>query len=274
MPLPTITVPLRGRGRPRTQAPKIVSTVVFSDVHVPETDWPSYHAMRHFIKDIQPQYIIINGDLLDCQESSRFDKDPKRFGQTEEELLLANRILDELAEASPHSIIKFIAGNHCYRLTKRLWENPDLLSYMSPTRNANEIIPRALSLDERGIEWFGYPEVYNHRGFLFTHGQAVGQHPASKELSKYGMSGSSGHIHKFRYWERRDRRGHIAWWSLGGLMSLQMDYMPSPDWQNGFGLLMQVADTDIFNFTPIQINGGKFIYENALYTPDGKFTAE
>ncbi len=54
-------------------------------------------------------------------------------------------------------------------------------------------------------------------------------------------------------------------------MRLDMDYAPSPDWQNGFGLLMQVADSDIFNFTPIQINGGKFIYEHALYTADGKF---
>lgn len=56
-------------------------------------------------------------------------------------------------------------------------------------------------------------------------------------------------------------------------MRLDMDYAPSPDWQNGFGLLMQVEGTDIFNFTPIQINSGQFIHEHALYTADGKFAA-
>src|SRR3712207_7111535 len=43
----------------------------------------------------------------------------------------ANQVLDELHEASPTTITKFIAGNHSARLANRLFENPDLLAFFT-----------------------------------------------------------------------------------------------------------------------------------------------
>jgi len=108
------TLPRRGPGHSRSQAPTIGSTVVFRDVHLPETNWPSDHAMRPFVKDVQPNDIGINDGLLGGDESLQ------AFGPSEEGLLLANHVLNEITEDGPHAIRKFIQGNHCYRLTRRL----------------------------------------------------------------------------------------------------------------------------------------------------------
>ena len=263
----------RGPGRPRTQAPKIRSTVIVSDLHLPLIDWPSYRAVVHFIKDKRPDYLFLNGDIIDCAEQSRYEKSPAVFGQTEEELRLANEILDELQEASPTTIIKYIAGNHERRLAHRLYENPDLLSYLAPSGNPLEVLTIALNLDDRGIEFLDYPEAYNLYGFIITHGQATGQHPAKKEVERAGMPGCSGHCHRQRFWERKDRRGVVQWWSLGGLCSHDVDYIKNPDWVRGFGYLQQIVDSDDFTFASIPIITGKFLYDRVLYSQDGAFEA-
>jgi hypothetical protein len=271
MPLPTLTVPLRGRGRPRTQAPKIRSTVVISDLHCPDLDPAAYGAVLSFIKDKCPDYLIIAGDLLDLYTASRFEKDPRIINRTQEELEMANDVLDQLQEASPSSIMKITMGNHEARLTHRLFENPDILEYTTKAGDPNDVLANALSLSERGIDWIPYPYAFNHYGFTICHGQAVGQHPAKKEAEKYGLSGCSGHIHRGRYWESKNRRGLTQWWSLGGLCKHDVAYLPENDWTHSFGYLEQVVDSDAFTFHPLTIVSGRFLFGGKLYCSEGAF---
>jgi hypothetical protein len=91
-PMPILSLPLRGPGRPRTEPPKIRRTVVISNLHCPELDPAAFGAALSFIKDIRPDCLFLNGDIVDSYEISRFDKDPKRFGQTAEELEMANDV--------------------------------------------------------------------------------------------------------------------------------------------------------------------------------------
>ena len=269
MPLPTLTVPLRGRGRPRTQAPKIQTVLISSDYHAPFVDWPTYHAMRHFLSDIRPDYHVINGDAIDAFELSRFSKDPHRFGQTVEELEIFNNILDELYEASPTTITKFIAGNHSARITNRFYDNADLLALVSPTRDPNDVLIQALGLKQRGISYLPYREVLDIGGFLITHGEAYGIHPSQAELKRYGMSGVSGHCHRNTSFEMKNRRGFAKWWTIGGLCRHDMDYRPTNDWNNGIGLYEGVVGTDLFQFHQIEIIGGRFLFQGKLYDQDG-----
>lgn len=266
-----LNLPLRSKGRPRSTPPQIRTTVISSDYHVPAHDVAAYKAVLNFIRDKRPDYHIIAGDLLDLYDQSRFAKDPRILNRTEEELDAANQILDELAEASPNTITKFLAGNHEQRLTRRLFENPDILPFATRSMNPDQLLIQSLSLEEREIEYFPYPDVYNHWGFLICHGQAVGLHPARKELERHGISGCSGHVHRNRYWERKDRASVCAWWSLGGLCTHDVDYNPHNDWQHGFGYLEQDMTSDLFTFHPIPIIKGKFMFGGKLYTQDGVF---
>ena len=182
---------------------------------------------------------------------------------------MGNKILVELYEVSPNTITKFMYGNHCYRLTKRLWEAPELLPFISKGKSPDQVLADCLSLDARGIAWMPYRAVLNHWGFYVTHGEAAGLQAACKELETHGVSGTSGHIHKTRTWERRDRNGVKAWYSIGGLCSRNVSYRPNNDWSHSIGLLFQVVGSDLFTFYTIPIIKGRFVYNNALYDQDG-----
>jgi predicted phosphodiesterase len=267
----SLSLPSRSKGRPRVTAPELRTTVILSDMHIPEMDMAAYNATLHFIRDKRPDFLFINGDMLDMHSFSSFLHDPALDHRTQESLDQANAVLDQLAEASPNTIIKFIAGNHEMRLIKYLYGMPEILPFVTKGKSPLQILADALSLDDRGIDWYGYPEVVNFHGFYITHGEATGLHAAKKELETHSVSGTSGHCHSNKYWERRGRNGVLQWWSIGGLCSRDVSYRPNNSWVQGMGYLTQVVGTDIFDFTPIPIVKGQFIYDGVLYNQDGKF---
>lgn len=266
-----LSLPNRSKGRPRISPPQIRTTVITSDHHIPQMDTAAYRSVLYFIGDIRPDYHFLAGDILDCHDQSTFIKDPELSNRTEESLDLANQMLDELATVSPNTITKVLWGNHEKRLTKRLFENPDILPFVAKGKKPDQLLAESLSLDERGIDWVSYPSVYNHWGFYIAHGEYANIHAAKKELETHGVSGCSGHIHKNKTWERHDRNGTRAWYSLGGLCSHEVSYRPNNDWVNGFGVLKQIVGSDLFTFQAIPIIKGQFIYGTKLYNQDGAF---
>lgn len=246
--------------------------MVTSDHHLPEMDYSSYRAVLNFIRDVRPDYHYLAGDILDCHDQSTFTKDPDLTGRTEEAIGLANDMLDELAEASPTTVMKVVFGNHEMRLTRRLWDNPDLLPFLAGAgRTPDHLLAEALSLGERGIDWYPYHSVVNHWGFSIAHGEYANIHASKKEMETLGTSGVSGHIHRQSMWERKDRKGVNTWYSIGGLCKTNVSYRPINSWVNGFGFLSQLVDTDIYTFNQIPIIKGQFIFNGKLYNQDGVF---
>lgn len=266
-------LPRKGPGRPRTKAPEIRVTVYSTDYHIPFHDVAAYRAFCHFLAYVRPDYHIVLGDFIDATMLSTFAKDPAEANRTEEELLTANAVLDELQAASPNTITKYVMGNHSKRLTKRLWDNPHLIPYLGG-KTPLQLLANCLSLDERGIEYFDYPSGYDHFGIYCTHGEATGMHSSKKELETYCASGISGHTHKNRYWEKRGRNGVTQWWTIGGLCSRNVSYRPNNDWVQGIAISFQVVGTDVFTMLPITITKGQLIYDRHLFTQDGVFTCQ
>lgn len=244
--------------------------MVTSDHHLPQMNTAAYKAVLHFIGEVRPDYHYLAGDILDCHDQSTFTKDPDLTGRTTEAIELANDMLDELAKVSSNTITKVIFGNHEQRLTRGLWDNPDLIPFLAgKSRTPDNLLADALSLDEREIAWYPYHSVVDHWGFSISHGEYANIHAAKKELETHGTSGVSGHIHRQAMWERRDRNGTRAWYSIGGLCSHDVSYRPINGWVNGFGFLSQLVGSDLFTFQQIPIIKGRFIYNNALYDQDG-----
>lgn len=265
-------LPQRGRGRPHTTNPEIRTTVITSDHHLPLINTASYRAVLNFIKDKRPDYHFLAGDILDCHDQSSFIKDPEQTGRTAESIDMANEMLNELAEVSPNTITKIVFGNHSHRLTKRLWENPDLLEFLSGRgKTPYHLLAEALSLQDRGIDWWPYHTRVNHFGFLISHGEYTNTHPAKKEVESAGLPGVSGHVHRQTMWEQKNGRGVAHWYSIGGLCDTEMSYRPVNTWVNGFGFLEQVVNTDTYTFHQLPIVRGQFIFNSRLYTQDGVF---
>ncbi len=278
MPLPTLSVPLRSRGRPRTTPPEIRKTVLSTDWHVPQQDTAAFASLLNFIGDIRPHYHIILGDILDLPSLSTFLKDPALEGRTEEALETANAMLDQLHAASPTTITKVLFGNHDYRLTKALWMTPHIIPFVTKSKQPQQLLADVLSLEDRQIDWYDYREVYDHHGFALTHGEAAGLSSAKKELETHGVSGASGHVHATRYWEHRGRNGVTQWWSLGGIPSRDVSYRPNNGWIPSIALLEQVEGTPcpsnpsgIFTLHPLPIIKGQFVYNSKIYCQDGVF---
>src|SRR4051794_5220552 len=246
--MPTLSLPLRGRGRPRTQNPEIRVTLITNDYQIPDIDWPVYRTVLHFLADLKPDFHYINGDFIDLYSQSHYAKDPEKAGKTAEELEIANRVLDELQEASPNSITKMTFGNHEFRLTNRLFENPDLIPYFKQATTPDEVIANILSLDEREIAWIPYKQHFDHYGVIITHGQATGVNPARVELLRYGTSGISGHVNRNCTFEMKNQHGFAKWWTLGGLTTHKMSFMPVNNWVHGIGVLYQVVGGEEFTF--------------------------
>lgn len=264
----------RSQGRPRVNRPEIITTVYSSDFHIPFHDVAAYRAFKNLLTYIRPDYHLILGDFLDCMPLSTFAKDPAEAEIAATEIEVANTVLDELYDASPNSITKYIMGNHSKRLTKRLWETPQLIPYVSMGKTPLQLLANCMSLDERNIAFVDYPSGIDHFGIYATHGEATGIHSSKKELETFNVSGISGHTHKNRYWEKRGRNGLIQWWTIGGLCSRDVSYRPNNDWVQGCAVSLQVVGTNIFTMYPITISKGQFVYDNHLFTQDGVFEAK
>lgn len=270
-----LSLPQRSKGRPRTRDVEIRTTVLTSDHHIPEMDAGSYRAVLNFIKDTRPDYHFLIGDIMDCHDQSSFIKDPDLTGRTTEAIELTNQMLDELAEASPTTLTRILWGNHESRITRRLWENPDLIPFLSGKgKTPDHLLADALSLQERGIDWYPYRAVVNHWGFYLVHGEFANLHAPKKHLDHLGVSMAMGHIHKQKMWERKDIGGVKHCYSIGGLCKTNPSYRPNSDWVNGFGVLKQVVGTDVYTFQQIPIVKGQFIVGSKLYTSDGVFEAK
>lgn len=235
--------------------------VVLSDVHAPYHDKKTYSTMMRFVKDQKPSMVVLIGDVVDMYSVSRFDKDPRRANNLQEEFDVAHRLLRRLREAAGEDArIVYIKGNHEERLVSYLKRHPELYGLRDLT------IERQLRLDRLGIE---YRDELFHRGvFLFTHGRRYGIYSSRWELEDNGVSGMSGHTHRVSTFMKRNRAGSLSWYHVGHMADVeQVDYNAFPNWQQGVGIVYFNKRRPEFHAEALVINDHKFVYDGKLYTP-------
>ena len=101
---------------------------VLGDLHIPYHNKLMVKNFIQFVKDEQPDQIILNGDVVDFYDLSSFDKNPERLNKLQEELDICVDLLKNLRKNCPKSKIIYILGNHENRLRRFLWKNPRLSS--------------------------------------------------------------------------------------------------------------------------------------------------
>lgn len=87
--------------------------VVVSDIHFPFQDDNAIKAFFKFLKEHTVDTVILNGDIMDCYDVSRFDKDISRINSLQKEINLVNKFFSRIREIKPEAKIIFIKGNHC-----------------------------------------------------------------------------------------------------------------------------------------------------------------
>ncbi len=264
-----ITIP---KAAPRAEG-NTLTALVWSDTHFPFQDDDTLAIVQAIAEDMQPDFLIHGGDLLDCYSLSRFDKDPSRKESLQDEIDQARAHLAAMRLASPNSRFIALAGNHEDRLRRTLW-NMDgpaaTLGQLTAFRKAMTW-PALLGLDELGIEWVDCNDQSKQRflpKFILKHGTIVRKQSgatAAAEQAKYNKSGSSGHTHRLGVIWHRDANGSHVWIETGCTCDTSPSYTTDPDWQNGCLFLTFDAITGAVAPEPVFVHNGIGVFRGKTY---------
>lgn len=226
---------------------------VLPDPHAPFHDPGAMACFLAFCRDVQPDFGIFSGDVLDLPEPSRHRRNPAWHCTPQESIRAGYRdILAPTREALPNAELDVIVGNHDVRIRNWLLERqPDLADLCAADSDVPVLSVRnLLALDKLHIGVVEPLGEYSDgqlvvcRNLTVTHGEKTGKYNAvDEELDSYGHSVMFGHTHRKRtvYRTRFDMDGPAT--SIGvnlGCMCLidgGLGYTRRPNWQQGFGVV-------------------------------------
>ena len=242
--------------------PTSMKVAVISDIHYPYEDKQCIKLTKAYLKDYNPDMIVMNGDIADCYSVSRYEKNMKGRLDLQGELDYTEDRLWEWVEEFPDTEFKYLEGNHEERLKKYLAANAASLLSM---RGLD--FPERVNLEEMGIEWIPVHKDMQIGDLLFTHGHYARKHAGASargHFESYGCSLLIGHVHRLSIGWKRNKQGHHAMIENGTLCDFDVEYLKFPDWQHGFTTI----DFDGDDFAPSQhaIIDYKLIADGKVYT--------
>jgi predicted phosphodiesterase len=237
--------------------------LVLSDIHVP---WQNKNLLQNIFKLIAKENfdeIILNGDTLDMYSISKWPSEPSRVDQIQDEIDEASELLAKIRRLSKKSKIVFIKGNHCERLEKFLTSKAKALSKLRCL-----YLPELLQLSKHDIRYeerhyFIMPKL------LIYHGSKTAKLSSKAELESNGISGISGHTHRYNYYQSKNILGEtFEWYSMGHLADasqLGMSYSKtfSHHWDNSFCVVN--FNNKVFDVQVIRASNDSFFYNGEFY---------
>ncbi len=231
-----------------------LEVVVGSDFHSWFVDPFALRVFLDTIEMVQPDVVVLNGDVFDFPQISRHRKLPGHFSLNLADEISYGRkhILEAVRQRAPNADILFVIGNHEYRLVNYLADTAPELAAL-PSLRFGELF----GLDELKIglvvrQNFLAPydkqkkrelqENWNVIGnsLVVTHGVSCAKFAADEQLKRYQKSGTSGHTHRPQVVTANSLgTGALSWTSTPMMAGFAVgrDYVSEPSsWQMGFGV--------------------------------------
>lgn len=228
---------------PNEEEKEEITMVIASDFHIPFYDEQALRVFFNFLKEYQPDELVLNGNINDCYS---FSTHPKQrdlanvFRTGKDELKYWFPIAELLRDILPNTKITYI-GSQCHEGWIDKWTaiSPILLE------DENYKIPNWFRLDDYGIDYV--PEVYLPTGgndFIVTHGTIARAKSGNSAMASLEMEGTSvcvAHTHRLSQVFRTNSLGttvglecgcmcqRIPWYTIKGRRLMM-------DWQQGFVL--------------------------------------
>jgi len=241
---------------------ELETIVRLCDAHIPYHDEKVLNLALNITKSLRPAIVIID-EWIDFYSLSRFDKDPKRKLQLQDDIDLTRHWLAKLRKTMPKVKIIMIESNHDRRLRKYLQSKAEELSGLRCLR-----LEELLELPKLGIE---YRQNFFFRGVLFKHGSIVRNqsgYTAKGEREKEGTSGNSGHTHRMGSHFKTLRGGKYIWTEGGCLCDPdKSEYIDgTADWQQGISGFDFVKGGKRFYPVLIPIIDNQAVFARRLYS--------
>ena len=232
----------------------------FSDIHAPYHDKFLIEAAIKLLENLQPHFVVLNGDINDFFGISRFNKAQERLELLQMELDLGVSIRTAFREAAPDARFYETIGNHEERLLTYPGFNAPAL------RSLRALKPSSLlGLDELEIRQFPQHGFRLRNEFVVEHGLTVRKDSgasAKARLNDTLISGIMGHTHRMDS-ARRSGYRNLSWYEQGCLCMMNPDYVKGEaNWTQGFAIGTFSTKTDNFNVQLIPAVGRGFIFDN------------
>jgi len=250
---------------------KFKKVVILPDIHYPEQSESSLDLVKKFIKDVQPDEVIYQGDNLDMGVISHWNKDKKKtlelkrlkkdYEGFDKDVLLP---IENLVNKKTKFI--WLRGNHEDWADQYIDKNPEMEGLIEP-----EV---CLKLEERNYKIVPYNSVYKLGKLNIIHGYYHSKYHSAKTLSVFEESICYGHVHSPQMHSKTkpmDSSDFHASYGLPCLCDLAPDYMKNRpnSWINGFGFVYVFPD-GTFNLYTIVIVNNKFIWNGKIYESNKK----
>jgi hypothetical protein len=263
----------------RVRSKRFQSVLALFDVHDKNCDpfWRRVAVDTAF--RLQPEKIILPGDLFDLPEFSKFAKDPRSF-ELLERIAWVHAFLRDLREACPDAEITITEGNHEFRLLRHLSEeSPAMRVILSDLHKFT--VPKLLGLEDFQVNFVARADLaawnevdikrqLRKNYIIFWDALLFGHFP---EMRSMGYPGASGHHHRHVVWsDYSPQFGPMEWHQSGCGHAREASYMPGETFANGF--LIAHVDTQHrrtqFEYVDVSHSracvGGKF-YERDAHEP-------
>jgi predicted phosphodiesterase len=246
----TVTKPRRLPPIPQSQAKPWLpfevdakNVLVLSDVHLPHH---SKEALTAAFKDgdkLNPDCVLLNGDILDFGGISRFARDP-RGPSVSDELKMCEQFLSHVRGRYPKARIVWKLGNHEERWEKMLWAKaPEILDI------AEFAWHKLAGVSENGVEVVGEQrpimlgKLWVLHGHELPKGMTSPVNPARGAFLRTLTSVLHGHGHRTSEHTERTMDGRIITCrTTGCLCTLTPDYSRVSKWDQGFATVHVAKD--------------------------------
>jgi len=251
-----------------------------SDTHATFLSPFVWHCFLRACIKYQPDYIVLNGDILEGSDISRHPKIPGWSCSLQVEFDFAREMFRQIRQVAPDAEIIWTAGNHGLdRLAAYLSQVAPALACLDNLR-----FDKLAGVDEYGVKLAQGGSIASPKGtendlpgilihnYLLHHGTLLGQTPHLSELRKALRSGQSGHVHRAGVSFMSHEGASISWMStpMGCTPTAGRAYMKGrhTGWQMGFGMAFLHPGGRVHQF-PVICDEGVAMFEGTVIEDPG-----
>lgn len=169
--------------------------IIASDFHFPFNCRYATEKFIRIVKEVQPNTVILLGDIVDFYSLSRFRKNPARMLQLGKEIRSVGTFFDALRSVSDGQIF-YLQGNHEERLFKFISDHAPQLYVL---HNDKLSIAKILNLDEYRIKYISNSDGLQIGPIRFLHSNLIRKDPGKtvlELLNRCRKNVVTGHSHR------------------------------------------------------------------------------
>jgi len=237
---------------------------ILSDIHIPYHDLKALNVALNEFKRVKIDTLVLNGDIIDCYNLSKYEKDPNKRNHNEE-IKMLTIFLDDMKNIFPTCEIVLKLANHEERYERFLaMKSPEFLGMhvLSWKHLLNLRFENCESCDGTGIlKGHECPNCEKgvranqvSRGIHLVKGKRIIKAGKLNIVHAHEFNGASspvnpargfflkaktnvigGHLHRTSEHTESDLNGKVSGaWSTGCLCDLHPEYAPINSWNLGF----------------------------------------